>query len=41
MIVYKLMKDLNEEEIFRCIRLINAKGVKQTGLIDMTVLYTI
>ena len=24
MIVYKLMKDLNEEEIFRCIRLINA-----------------
>ena len=24
MIVYKLMKDLNEDEIFRCIRLINA-----------------
>ena len=28
MIVYKLMKDLNEEEIFRCIRLINANFKK-------------
>ena len=28
MIVYKLMKDLNEDEIFRCIRLINANFKK-------------
>ena len=39
MIVYKLMKDLNEEEIFRCIRLINANFKKNRFNTYSSVIY--
>ena len=39
MIVYKLMKDLNEEEIFRCVRLINANFKKNRFNTYSSVIY--
>ena len=39
MIVYKLMKDLNEDEIFRCIRLINANFKKNRFNTYSSVIY--
>jgi ribosomal protein S18 acetylase RimI-like enzyme len=41
MIVYKLMKDLNEEEIFRCIRLINSNFKKNRFNTYSSVIYYI
>jgi len=39
MIVYKLMKDLNEDEIFRCIRLINSNFKKNRFNTYSSVIY--
>ncbi len=41
MIVYKLVKDLNEHEIFRCIRLINANFKKNRFYTYTSVIYYI
>jgi putative acetyltransferase len=41
MIVYKLVKDLNEDEIFRCIRLINSNFKKNRFYTYTSVIYYI
>ena len=41
MIVYKLVKDLNEDEIFRCIRLINSNFKKNRFNTYSSVIYYI